>query len=240
MRFRVKLVRASNEEVPINLDYRRRFISLLKRIFGEEFNEDAPKPYTFAVYMGKSSEIRGGFIWGVQTINFRFSTGDPSVAMSFYNGVVSLKKSGYLHDMNPRLEGALFSIESISKEKEYEPKGSFKTLSPAIVERFRSTKVKDPEERYATPKDSDFKECLLENIQRRYEFLFGKTLSLNRFEFEAIGIKEEIIKHYGGYLRGFLGSFRIHTDSQELLRFIYHYGLGIRNGQGFGYLEVLI
>ena len=62
MRFKVKLVRVSEEEAPISLDYRRRFISLLKRVFGENFDEENPKPYTFAVYMGKSAKIQGDFI----------------------------------------------------------------------------------------------------------------------------------------------------------------------------------
>jgi len=104
---------------------------------------------------------------------------------------------------------------------------------------YSSTDIKNPKKRYATPIDADFRDCLLENIQRRYKLLFGKELSLNRFDFEPIGVKEELIKHYNGYLRGFLGSFRIDTDSQELFRFVYQYGMGLRTGQGFGYLEVL-
>lgn len=239
MRFKVNLVKTTDNEVPISLDYRRRFISFLKRVFGKDFNKNQTRPYTFAVYMGKSIKIEEDFIWGVKNINFRFSTGDPNIAMGFYNGVVDLKKSNYLHNMNPRLKGSFFRIEKIDIEPEYQPTGRFKTFSPIIIERLSLTSVKDPQVRYATPKDADFRDCLVENIQRRYEILFGKTLSLNIFEFEPVGIKEEFIKHYDGYLRGFLGSFKIHTDNEEVLKFVYHYGIGMRTGQGFGYLEIL-
>ena len=79
--------------------------------------------------------------------------------------------------MNPPSKKALFRIENIDTEKEYEPNGVFKTLSPVIVERYSSTDIKNPKERYAGPIDADFKGCLLENIQRRYKLLFGRELS---------------------------------------------------------------
>jgi len=57
--------------------------------------------------------------------------------------------------------------------------------------------------------------------------------------FEPISIEEVLVKHYGGYVRGFLGEFKLHTDNPEVLKFVYQYGLGVRTGQGFGYLEVV-
>jgi CRISPR-associated endoribonuclease Cas6 len=237
MRFKVKLVRAVEDYSPISIDYRRRFISLLKKIFEKEFDEKSPKPYTFAVYLGKNAKIQGEYILGVESINFRFSTGDPQTAISFYNGVLKLIKENHLHNMNPKLENVYFRIVSVDIEKEKEPTGFFRTLSPVVVE--RATNSRNPEEKYATPRDKDFKWWLLENTQKRYRALVGEDLNVKTLEIEPISIKEEFIKHYGGYIRSFLGKFRLHTESKELLKFVYQYGLGVRTGQGFGYLETL-
>jgi CRISPR-associated endoribonuclease Cas6 len=103
----------------------------------------------------------------------------------------------------------------------------------------RATNSKNPEEKYATPRDKDFKWWLLENTKKRYKVVVGEDLNIKNLEIEPISIKEEFIKHYGGYIRSFLGKFRLHTESRELLKFVYQYGLGVRTGQGFGYLETL-
>ena len=231
MRFLLKLVSTEDKPVKVEIDYRRRFISLLKKIFKEEYEENKTRPYTFAVYFGKDAKIKGNLIEGVKSINFRFSTGDFMLAVRFYNGVLALKKQRATH----RIGGGEFYIEWISQEKEKEPTGTFRTLSPVVVERIGYTSKK---ERYVVPFEEGFEESLFENIFRRYKDIKGKYLKVSRFAFESINTKEELIKHYGGYVRGFIGKFRIVSDSEELLRFIYQYGLGLRTGQGFGYLEV--
>ena len=233
MRFLLKLKNVNGSPVKVDIDYRRRFISLLKRVLREEYEQIKARPYTFAVYFGKDAKIRGNHIEGVKSINFRFSTGDNLLAVKFYNGVLALKKKNATHAIG---EGK-FAIEWIRQEKEVEPTGVFRTLSPVVVERMGFTSQK-PTERYIIPSEEGFEESLLENILRRYRDIRGKDLKVSRFTFENLKTKEEFVKHYGGYLRGFIGKFKIVSDSEELLRFIYQYGLGLRTGQGFGYLEV--
>ncbi len=235
MRFVLRLVCVSKKPSKIEIDYRSRFISLLKKIFGEEeFLRNAPRSYTFAVYFGKEAKIKKNFIEGVKHINFRFSTGDSIVAVKFYNGVLRLKKEGYTH----KIGTGKFQIEWIKEEKEEPITGIFKTLSPVIVERMGFNSSKSPWDRYVIPSEERFTESLLENILRRYKSITGEDLNVESFSFEDLGTKKEFIRHYGGLLKGFLGRFRIRTDSEELLEFVYRYGLGLRTGQGFGYLEV--
>ena len=233
MRFLIKLRGVSASPVKVNIDYRRRFISFLKRVLKEEYEYIKARPYTFAVYFGKGAKIRGDFIECVKSVNFRFSTGDNLLAVKFYNGTLELKKRNAVHAIG---EGK-FIIEWIKQEEEREPTGVFRTLSPVVVERIGFISPK-PTERYIIPSEEGFEESLLENILRRYRDIRGKDLKVSRFFFENLKTKEEFIKHYGGYLRGFIGRFKIVSDSEELLRFIYQYGLGLRTGQGFGYLEV--
>jgi CRISPR-associated endoribonuclease Cas6 len=238
MRFKVKLVKLNpGREAKISVDYRRRFISLLKRIFGENFDEESVKPYTFAVYFGKRAKFEKDFIRVLEPIVFRFSTGDRRVAMAFYDGVVRLKKDFYLHDFNPKAkEGAFYKIERIEVEGEPSLRNFFKALSPIVIE--RKTVSKDPRERYVVPGEPDFVEWLNENLRRRMSAILTKVPSFTEIYLEPVSIEEVLVKHYGGYVRGFLGEFKLYVDNPEVLKFVYQYGLGVRTGQGFGYLEV--
>ncbi len=233
MRFLLKLRNVDGSHVRVGIDYRRRFISLLKRILREEYEKKRTRPYAFAVYFGREAKIGKDFVEGVRNINFRFSTGDSLLAVKFYNGALTLKKQRASHSIG---EGK-FIVGWIKQEREKELTGVFKTLSPVIVERIGFSSRK-PTDRYVIPSEEGFEESMLENILRRYRNVKGKDLKVKKFAFEGLKIKEEFIKHYGGYLRGFIGKFKIVSDSEELLRFIYQYGLGLRTGQGFGYLEV--
>ena len=239
MRFKVKLVKINpRKEATINIDYRRRFISLLKRIFGENFDEESVKPYTFAVYFGNRAKFEKDFIKVIDPITFYFSTGDKKVAMAFYNGVVRLKKEFYLHDFNPTAkEGAFYKIERIEVKKGLFLGNSFKTLSPVVIE--RKTTSKQPKERYVVPGEPDFDEWLVENLKRRMSAILRKPFSFTEFYLEPLSIEEVLVKHYGGYVRGFLGEFKLYTDNPEVLKFVYQCGLGVRTGQGFGYLEAI-
>lgn len=235
MRFFVSLSNLNPEPAHIRLDYRGRFISLMKRVFGtEEFSQERSRPYTFAVYLGKDVKIIDGHFAGIISIKLRFSTGDSVVGVKFYNGILRLKKEDYIHNIGT----GRFRIELIKPEKEKSITSIFKTLSPVVVERIGLSGSKNPKERYTIPSEPNFEESLLENLIRRYKAIKGEEPRINSFRFEPLKIKEEVIRHYGGVVRGFRGSFRIVSDSEELLRFIYLYGLGLRTGQGFGYLEV--
>ncbi len=230
MRFLVKL--ESQKEVSIPIDYRRRLISLMKRVFGvKEFLENPLRPYTFATYLGKV-DFREDKIEGVRFINMRISTGDPVYGLRLYNGLSRLK--GEIH----RIGEAEFVIRDLSLEKERDwSKGRFKSLSPVVVER-RTYSVDSPKLRYAVPMEEGFQEALLENILRRFRSIKGYDPEISFFSFDFEYFKEEIVKHYGGHIRSFIGKFRINTNNQEILKFMYQYGLGLRTGQGFGYLEV--
>lgn len=206
----------------------------MKRIFGaKSFNEGSVRPYTFAVYFGKDAEFERESIKNLRFINLRISTGDALCALELYNGFVRLR--GKIH----RFGEAEFVLKDffIEREKDWSG-GYFKTLSPVIVER-SGVRHGGPELRYATPADADFEGVLLENILLRFRTIEGYEPQVKTFSFIFDYYKEEMIKHYGGYLRSFLGRFRIKTDNPEILRFVYQYGLGLRTGQGFGYLEVV-
>ncbi|ADC88643.1 CRISPR-associated protein Cas6 [Thermocrinis albus DSM 14484] len=234
MRFLVRL-KPLKEQAVINVDYRRRFISLLKKILGTDYFESIKtKPYTFAVYMGKEAKFTQDKIEGVKTINLRFSTGDTMLAIRFYNGVLRFKRDNQKH----LIGDTLFVIDLIREEKEKPITGVFKTLSPVVVERMGFTNSRDPEERYITPDEEGFQESFIENTLRRYYDVKGFPGNFGNFSLRVLEYKKEYVKHYGGVVKCFIGKFIVMSDNKEIQEFIYKYGAGLRTGQGFGYLEV--
>ncbi|AAC06664.1 putative protein [Aquifex aeolicus VF5] len=235
MRFLIKMENLKEEPAKVRLDYRSRFISLLKSVLGEEYYSNHKiKPFTFAVFFGKEAKISNGYIENVRTINFRFSSGDFLTIAKFYNGILQLKKNQYIHPIGT----GKFKIIDFRPEKEREIIGFFKTLSPIVIERIGSKPKDSPEERYITPDEESFEESLVENIYRRYIAIMGSEPQFSKFKFIPVKVKKEYVRHYGGIVKTFIGKFKIETDSKDLLEFIYKYGLGVRTGQGFGYLEV--
>ena len=112
---------------------------------------------------------------------------------------------------------------------------------------------------YILPTDNldRFNQVLNQRTNTRYEFLTGKKgdfflklTPLNEEQFKILklspvisknfetSIKETIVKHYEGFVRGFRGVFWLEGEP-EILQFIYDCGLGVRTGQGFGLLEIL-
>lgn len=225
MRFLVVL--KSYEPAYISKDYRSRFISLLKRIFGDEYKYSIARPYTFSVFF-PNSQFDKDLIKNVDTINFRFSTGDSLIAIRFYNEILRMKNVNYIHPIGTKK----FKIDSITEEKERKITGVFRTLSPVIVQKFN-----DGGE-YLFPSESFFEESLIENILKRFSTINGYTPNVKKFKFKTIDIQNKKIVHYNSSLKAFLGKFKIDTDSEEILKFLYQYGIGVRTGQGFGYLEV--
>ncbi|RME09376.1 MAG: CRISPR-associated endoribonuclease Cas6, partial [Aquificota bacterium] len=193
MRFLVRL--ENPEETSIPLDYRRRFISLMKRVFGvREFIENPVRPYTFAVYLGKEINFSRDAIEGVKFVNLRISTGDPVYGVKLYNGLTELR--GKVH----KIGEAEFVLKDVRLEKEGDwSKGAFKTLSPVVVERAGANEG-NPKLRYALPLERDFQEVLFENTIRRFRAIKGYEPEVKAFSFRLIHYKEEMVRHYGGYI----------------------------------------
>lgn len=226
MRFLVVL--RSLEPATVSVDYRSRFIALLKKALGpEEFEGSSPRAYTFAVFF-QDAIFEDKLIKNVQKINFRFSTCYSVLAVRFYTSMARLKESLYMHPIGT----GKFIIESIKEEREQKVNGCFKTLSPVVVQRISEAG------KYLLPADDLFNESLLENTLKRFASIKGYIPRVKEFKFVPVEIKPQQVKHYGGNIPAFLGRFRIETESEELLKFVYQCGLGVRTGQGFGYLEV--
>ncbi|MCX7995617.1 MAG: CRISPR-associated endoribonuclease Cas6 [candidate division WOR-3 bacterium] len=245
MKINVSLV--SESAIKINKDYRRVFISLIKRAFSNtEINKEIIskkeyKPYTFSVWLGDKIEIEDKKIKTGNIINFTFSSGDPVVITNFYNGILVLKGNKIPISNDASL--TITDINLLPYRRINTTKVLFKTIGVSVLNDPQAPK-KDFKKWYIIPTDDleRFNQCLIQRTNSRYQFLTGRA-GVHKIEmilpYEIDNpIKETIVKHYEGNVRGFRGVFWL-EGSLEILQFVYDYGLGIRTGQGFGMLEIL-
>ncbi len=232
---RVILTFSRDEAITIPADYRRRFISLLKEALMDEYPDlyknGVIKPYTFAVVLNMGSKFSKEKVQNVRTVIFKFSTGSGDIFGSVLNFAIRMINKG--GGISFGKDAPTFPLREINTKIET-PKGKrFKTLSPIVVNN-PSGNPKNPKEHFIIPRENGYEERLFETLKERMEGITGKTPY--KLEFKADKVKEVFVKHYGGFVRGFVGSFEVEADP-ETLRFIYDYGLGIRTGQGFGMVD---
>jgi len=239
---KIKIIFESEKKLNLPKDYRRYFISFLKKVFEKVnlekiYQRKEYRPYTFSVWLGENFKIDEELHTDTK-ISFLFSSGDPVVITNFYNGIIKLKKEGF------KIIREILEIKDINLlpyRKIKTNKAIFKTIGVCVLNNPEAPKD-DFRNWYIIPVDDldKFNEILFKRTNDRFKYLTGKKeahpIRLNLIE--NYPIKEVIVKHYNGYIRGFKGIFEL-EGSPEILQFVYDYGFGIRTGQGFGLLEII-
>lgn len=245
---RIKLKFISSQQISLPLDdnsLRNYFISFIKKTFEcnsvefyeSIFNKKQFKPYVFSIWYGSEFKLKRV---GPQ-ISFIFSSGDPTVIMRFWNGLLSLKEKNKSYICFNSTKFDLDGIELIKSPKIYKKEIIVKTIGISILTNPNST-PKEFGKWYLVPKRESldlFNEILTFRTKQRYEFLLNEKLPCEvKLDLIDEPIRECIIPHYKGYLKGFKGKFVL-KSSPEVLQFLYDFGLGVRTGQGFGLFEVI-
>lgn len=246
MRLNLTFISEKQKILSSSQTLRNNFISFLKKTFQSSsyifynklFNKKQFKPYVFSVWYGKNFNERKV---GPQ-IKFIFSSGDCETITHFWNGLLVIKN---LNEDYFSANSIKFSLKNINITKQIKINSD-----KIVVETIGITVVTNPNEDpknfdkwYLVPKKSNiefFNEILTLRTKQRYEFLLNKKMpSEVILEFTNDNdIKECVIPHYGGYIKGFKGRF-ILKSSPEVLQFLYDYGLGVRTGQGFGLIDIV-
>ncbi len=241
--------------------YRRIFISLFKKVFEKQkiypdiYGSKKIKPFTFSVWLGKDLDVYDLKPEQKEPLNFIFSTGDYNLFANFYNGVLSLKDNELTFGTS-RIK--IQDIKLIPIKKINSSKALFKTIGISVLTNPREP-ARDFKKWYIIPTDGieKFNIAMNNRINSKYEYITRKKEIFKVSfqiptpeEFKLIQkaniiprtfeepIKETLVRHYNGYVRGFRGIFWL-QGKPEILQFIYDYGLGIRTGQGFGMLDVI-
>lgn len=216
-------------------DYRRGFISLVKSafeisdnlIFKKYYQVSRIKPFTFSVYYPElKGHENGSFKVGSKAKLF-LSSNQPEVITYLYNGLRNKKLYPYpLFDNSLTLE----RISAIFPRKVTRNSALFRTISPILINN------KGKNHWYLMPGEQGFDEGLTFNIQELAKEFLGAT-DID-FEFEPIRYKEKKVFHYGQFMRGYHGVFRMEA-SAEVLDLLLNIGIGNRRSQGFGMVDLV-
>ncbi len=98
------------------------------------------------------------------------------------------------------------------------------------------TTLPDGHTYYYGPEDEDYTIRLCNNAARKYEAITDKKAD----EIKLVPqnpFKKSVTSYKGLYLTGYTGRFELNT-SLKMAEFIYNTGLGEKNAQGFGFVEI--
>ena len=95
---------------------------------------------------------------------------------------------------------------------------------------------------YYTPFEDDFSRLINDNAKRKWEAFYKEKCPFD-LKIKPIGFNKERIVKFGQknryvLVKGWSGNFKLYGEP-EFLRFIVDAGLGSRNSQGFGMVEVI-
>jgi len=133
------------------------------------------------------------------------------------------------------------SVSVLKQEKITTDKIKVKTLSPVTM---HSTFEKPDGKKvthYYSPFEDDFEKLLKTNLQKKWQSLYRENCPYNNFSIKpmfATNRKEKIRYFKGTLIKGWTGMFEIEGDP-ELLQLALDTGLGDRNSQGYGMVEML-
>lgn len=128
----------------------------------------------------------------------------------------------------------------IINEKIEKDEITISTLSPIVT---YSTFIRENGKKYTCyfePKEVDFKRIVSENLIRKYNALYNKNLAFEEgVQVLPIGDHKMNIIYYKDFLiKGYSGRFKIIGD-KKLLQLATDVGLGSKNSQGFGCIQIL-
>jgi CRISPR-associated endoribonuclease Cas6 len=92
---------------------------------------------------------------------------------------------------------------------------------------------------YFSPHDAAFAVYIRENARRKYTAFFGHEPDLTGFSIVPLDERDHpvTIDFKGTVIRGYTGKFRL-TGHAKLLQFLYDAGIGSKNSEGFGMIEL--
>nr|WP_174260370.1 CRISPR-associated endoribonuclease Cas6 [Desulfofarcimen acetoxidans] len=127
------------------------------------------------------------------------------------------------------------SKKVIVKENEV----SFRTLSPVVA---YSTLLRSDGRKYTCyfqPGESDFERLLERNLRKKYNAFYKKDAPEGEVKVRVLGQSRlAVINYKDTIIKGYSGKLQV-TGPRELLQMAVDSGLGSKNSQGFGCVEIV-
>ena len=146
-----------------------------------------------------------------------------------------------------RLNGTPCQFISVEVETPIRPQGPIqvKTLSPITVYRTLYTREGRRKTYYFTPYEEEFEELLLQNLHRKaeaylkYQGIAESLPPLERGRIRWIRPRKEVVLRFKGtVIKGWTGLLELDLP-EPYFALAYDAGLGAKNSQGFGMVEVV-
>lgn len=113
-----------------------------------------------------------------------------------------------------------------------------KTLSPVTV---YSTLLRPDGRKYTAyfqPGDPDYNRLITDNLKRKYQAIFQELPPEENVSVRAVSrLKMNIIRYKGFIIKGYSGLLKI-SGPKTLLNIALNTGLGAKNSQGFGFIQI--
>lgn len=147
----------------------------------------------------------------------------------------NLTKIGYFSLGNSKMLVQSVSLESLP---EYEDVLQIRTLSPITIYTTFSTVDGRKKTYYYCPFEKEYSEQIILNLEKKYRALTGKKLNEGYIKpLKVSNSNERIIIYKGTVIKGWDGIFEISLP-YELFKLAFETGLGAKNSQGFGCIEI--
>ncbi|TYC00866.1 MAG: CRISPR-associated endoribonuclease Cas6 [Kosmotoga sp.] len=240
---RLRVVFNSKKDVSLPLSYSYPFQSAIYNTlssmipksheYGLSSNGRILKPFVFSRLTGQSQRIKDGSITFTPPISFRFSSPLEDYTQAFANGLL---KNGGIQLLETKLE-----LKSVEVESEL-PKEDFvnaRTISPVTV--YSTLKTADGRKKtyFYNPAEKDFVVQLKENLNRKAIALGIAVRAEDSFSFELKSKPIQRIVKYKDFVQ-IAWDFRFKLQiASELMAIAFDWGLGSKNAQGFGMIEVI-
>ena len=212
---------------------------------GYRYGSRSFKLFTFSSISGKSIyDARNKILIFSPPIKILFSTPIDDIICSLSRNIIINEKFN--------LAGNEIFIESISVHKKIEnfkDKIIIKTLSPITIYSTFLNSMKKKKTYYYSPTEDEFSKLIYENARKKYEIL--KTHKSDEYNQENenlnLTIKPikcnpkkhmKVVKYKNFLIKAWHGIFEL-SGSPELIKTVYYTGIGSKNPQGFGCVEVI-
>lgn len=200
---------------------------------GYLYEKRAFRLFTFSRLFGDFENANGLIIYKKKFILYVASP-VTKILESFAN---SLAKKGRIKIGNNYLQ---VSAIEVLFPKEYEPPLYVRTLSPITVYSTLLTKDGNKKTYYYTPFESEFAKQIRDNLFKKYVLINNKecmNLDFNIIPHIVSKKNEHIIFYKDTVIKAWSGIYKI-EGAKELLNIAFDCGIGAKNSQGFGMIDL--
>ncbi|WP_297888801.1 CRISPR-associated endoribonuclease Cas6 [Sulfurihydrogenibium sp.] len=196
---------------------------------GFSYEKRSFKLFTFSKIQSEHFKISNQQIIYKAPISIYISSAVNDITKNW--GETFIRKEYFLLGSN---ELFLESIEVITNP-DFKDKMTIKTLSPITT--YRTFEKDKKYYRYYSPTETDFQELIKENLRKKYEVISGEKIPDFPLKIKPIKTRKLLLKYKDFPIEAYEGTFEINTQP-NLFKTVYDAGLGAKNSQGFGMIEV--